>query len=76
MVDDINGFIADMKKKKLACGPVSEQPWGLLTQLTLPSGGKLGVYEPRHASPVIKPTKSAPKKSAPKTKKAAKKKKR
>jgi hypothetical protein len=62
MVDDINGFIADMKKQKLTCGPVSEQPWGLLTQLTLPGGGKLGVYEPRHASPVIKTKKSAPKK--------------
>jgi hypothetical protein len=24
---------------------------GVLTQLTLPGGGKLGVYQPRHARP-------------------------
>jgi hypothetical protein len=25
---------------------------GVLTSLTLPGGGKLGAYEPRHASPL------------------------
>jgi len=35
----------------IACGPVQNQGWGLLTQLTLPGGGKLGVYQPRHARP-------------------------
>jgi hypothetical protein len=30
---------------------VQNQGWGLLTQLTLPGGGKLGVYQPRHARP-------------------------
>jgi hypothetical protein len=25
--------------------------WGLLTQITLPGGGKLGIYQPRHARP-------------------------
>ena len=51
MCDDIELFIAQMRKKKIACGPVSNQGWGLLTQLTLPGGGKLGVYQPRHARP-------------------------
>ena len=35
----------------IACAPVSDQRWGLLTEVTLPSGAKLGVYEPRHARP-------------------------
>jgi hypothetical protein len=30
---------------------VSEQRWGSLTHVTLPGGGKLGVYQPKHASP-------------------------
>jgi hypothetical protein len=30
---------------------VRNQGWGLLTQVTLPGGGKLGIYEPRHARP-------------------------
>jgi len=51
MTDDVEAFIAAMKKRRLACSPVSEQRWGRLTQLKLPGGGKLGVYEPRHASP-------------------------
>jgi hypothetical protein len=25
--------------------------WGQLTQVTLPGGGKLGVYQPSHARP-------------------------
>ena len=28
--------------------PISEQPWGLLAAITLPSGADLPVYEPRH----------------------------
>jgi hypothetical protein len=51
MVDDVEAFIADMKKRKIACDPVQNQGWGMLTQLTLPGGGKLGVYQPRHARP-------------------------
>jgi hypothetical protein len=51
MVDDVEGFIAQMKKRKITCGPVHNQGWGMLTQVTLPGGGKLGVYQPRHGRP-------------------------
>ena len=51
MVDDVEALIAEMKKRNIACGPVHNQGWGLLTQITLPGGGKLGVYQPRHARP-------------------------
>jgi predicted enzyme related to lactoylglutathione lyase len=51
MCDDVEAFIAEMKKNKMLCGPVHNQGWGLLTQLVLPGGGKLGVYQPRHARP-------------------------
>jgi hypothetical protein len=51
MCDDIEGFIADMKKRKVTCGPVHEQPWGRLTEVSLPGGGKLGVYQPKHPRP-------------------------
>jgi len=54
MVDDVEAFVAAMKKKKVKCVPVSDQRWGLLTSVALPSGGKLGVYEPKHASPIVK----------------------
>lgn len=51
MSDDVNAFIAEMEKRGIACFPVQNEGWGLLTQVTLPSGGKLGIYQPRHARP-------------------------
>jgi hypothetical protein len=51
MCDDVEGFIADMQKANIACGPVQNQGWGLLTQVQLPGGGHLGVYQPRHGRP-------------------------
>ena len=51
MCDDLDAFIAELKKHRIACDPVQDQGYGLLTQLTLPGGGKLGVYQPRHPRP-------------------------
>ena len=51
MCADVEVFVAEMKARGLACGPVQNQGWGLLTQVTLPGGGTLGVYQPRHARP-------------------------
>jgi len=51
MVDDVKAFVADMKKRGVACSDVHQQPWGSLVNVTLPSGTELGVYQPRHASP-------------------------
>ena len=51
MCDDVAAFIAKMQTHDIACAPVQDEGWGLLTQLTLPGGGKLGVYQPRHARP-------------------------
>jgi hypothetical protein len=51
MVDDVQAFIAEMKRHGCECAPVSEQRWGSLTSLSLPSGSKLGVYQPKHARP-------------------------
>lgn len=51
LCDDVAAFIAEMKRRKVACGPVQNRGWGLLTELKLPGGGSLGVYQPRHARP-------------------------
>jgi hypothetical protein len=51
MCDDVKAFVTMMKKHKIACRAVRDYGWGLLTQITLPGGGKLGVYQPRHARP-------------------------
>lgn len=51
MCNDIEAFVSEMKTHDIDCGPVQNQGWGLLTQITLPGGGLMGVYQPRHARP-------------------------
>ena len=79
MCDDVEAFIADMQKANIACGPVQNQGWGLLTQVRLPGGGHLGVYQARHGRPksvvLKKPAarKKAAARKAPSRKKASRK---
>ena len=51
MTDDLDLEMARLKKAGVACGEPSTQGWGRLTRITLPGGGKLGLYQPRHARP-------------------------
>ena len=51
MCDDIESFMAEMGQHNIACEPVQDQGWGLVSKLILPGGGKLPVYQPRHARP-------------------------
>jgi hypothetical protein len=51
MCKDIHVFITAMREKNVACDPVQSLSWGELTHIKLPGGGKLGVYQPRHARP-------------------------
>ena len=62
MCEDVNALVTELKRRGISCGPVKDQGWGLLTQIVLPGGGDLGVYQPRHARP----------KSVPATKRARK----
>jgi hypothetical protein len=51
MCDDVAAFVEEMSARQVACTPTQNLGWGILTQVTLPGGGKLGVYQPRHARP-------------------------
>jgi hypothetical protein len=51
MCDDVEAFVEAMSHRNIRCSPVQNQGWGLLTHVMLPGGGKVGVYEPRHARP-------------------------
>ena len=59
MCDDVNAFIAEMDAKHVACSAVHEERWGSITKLTLPGGGQIGVYQPKHASPLSNATKKS-----------------
>jgi len=51
MCNDIQAFVASMKKQGVSCSPIQSLRWGELTEVKLPGGGKLGVYQPLHARP-------------------------
>jgi len=55
MCDDLQAFMAEMAQNSVQCSAVDEQRWGSITRLTLPGGGKLGVYQPKHVSPLSMP---------------------
>jgi len=54
LVKDVEAFVSEMRRRKIALTPVRQEAWGRITEITLPGGGKLSVYEPRHASPPAK----------------------
>jgi hypothetical protein len=51
MCDDLHAFIKELEQHKINCEAVQDLRYGLLTKLTLPGGGKLGIYQPKHARP-------------------------
>jgi hypothetical protein len=34
--------------KKVKCGEIAEEAWGIKTSVMLPSGGEIGLYQPKH----------------------------
>ena len=72
MCEDIEAFVGKMKARQIACTPVNNRGWGLLTELTLPGGGSIGVYQPRHARPAAVSASKPPRRKAVRAKKAAK----
>jgi catechol 2,3-dioxygenase-like lactoylglutathione lyase family enzyme len=55
MCDDIESTMRELRDDGVAFdSSVADQPWGRVTKIVLPSGGRLGLYEPRHASPLFR----------------------
>ena len=46
--DDLEQTMALLRKKEVRFSPVKKEQWGDLTQLTLPGGGTIGLYQPKH----------------------------
>jgi catechol 2,3-dioxygenase-like lactoylglutathione lyase family enzyme len=52
MCDDIEATRADLKKKGVETAEVRDERWGRVTQIKLPSGEELGLYEPKHPTAI------------------------
>jgi hypothetical protein len=48
MCDDLEATLHRLRRKKVRCSVPVEQNWGTMARITLPSGGGLGLYQPRH----------------------------
>ena len=51
MCDDIEDVARKLAKHGITAPPVTDRGWGLATELRLPSGDIIGIYEPRHPRP-------------------------
>ncbi len=51
LTDDVAALVADLRRLSVPCTDPEDRGWGVLTQVTLPGGGHLGLYEPRHERP-------------------------
>lgn len=51
MCDDIEATVARLGASGVPANALQDMGWGVATQITLPSGAPLGLYQPRHARP-------------------------
>lgn len=51
MCKDVKALVTELRQRGIVCAPVQDRGWGVLTEVTLPGGGRLGVYQARHARP-------------------------
>ena len=57
MCDDVNATVAELGSRGAEIpGPVKDEGFGLLTAIRLPGGGELGLYQPKHPSPLAPST--------------------
>ncbi|HEX9084790.1 MAG TPA: hypothetical protein VF836_08635 [Gemmatimonadaceae bacterium] len=52
MCDDLRSTMRSLEEKKARFAPVEEARWGTVTTLALPSGAKVGLYQPKHPTAV------------------------
>jgi len=52
MCDDLKATMESLKAREVKCSEVNEQRWGSITTISLPGGGKLGLYQPKHPTAI------------------------
>lgn len=55
MCDDLGAEMAALTARGVQCAEVVEARWGLVTEIRLPGGGTLGLYQPRHPTAIETP---------------------
>ena len=50
--EDLKSEMAAFAEKGVQCSDVQEARWGSITKIQLPSGGKVGLYQPKHPTAI------------------------
>jgi catechol 2,3-dioxygenase-like lactoylglutathione lyase family enzyme len=53
MCDDLAAEIRTLEARGVRCSEVEEPRWGSVTSIRLPGGGEIGLYQPKHPSPLV-----------------------
>ena len=48
MCDDLKATMKTMELRAVSFSKVEDAPWGTVTSFALPSGAKVGLYQPKH----------------------------
>jgi catechol 2,3-dioxygenase-like lactoylglutathione lyase family enzyme len=48
MCDDLKAEMSALKKKGVTCSDIQKERSGSITKVSLPGGGKIGLYQPKH----------------------------
>lgn len=48
MCDNLKSEMDLLAKKNVKCSEIHEERWGSITTLSLPGGGNIGLYQPKH----------------------------
>jgi catechol 2,3-dioxygenase-like lactoylglutathione lyase family enzyme len=55
MCHDLEATVAELEQRGVEfTAPVSDEGWGLLTRFAVPGAGEIGLYQPRHPSPLAR----------------------
>ena len=50
MCNELHSFVESLQNKGVTLSEIQEENWGLVTSMTLPSGGRIGLYQPSHVT--------------------------
>jgi len=49
MCPDVHAEVKALEAKGVMCSKITDAGWGITTSIKLPSGGHIGLYQPKHA---------------------------
>jgi len=52
MCDDLKATIEMLQQHHVSCSDVRKERWGDLTEITLPGGSRIGLYQPKHPTAI------------------------